>query len=47
MFKDKNLQAYFDKLFWYIPDPNWKMDTKDFTKREWELVNGKGLGMDD
>lgn len=40
VFKDKKLQAYFNQFFWYMPDPNWKQDTSDFTKREWEYVNG-------
>lgn len=41
VFKDKGLQAYFNKIWWYMPDPSWKQDTSDFTKREWDLVNGR------
>jgi hypothetical protein len=40
VFKDKGLQAYFNKFWWYMPDPSWKQDTSDFTKREWKYVNG-------
>jgi len=39
VFKDKKLQKYFSKFWWYMPDPNWKSDTKDFTSREWRLIN--------
>ncbi len=41
VFRDKQLQAYFNKLFWYMPDPQWQMSTDDFTQAEWELVKGK------
>lgn len=39
VFKDKGLQKYFNEIWWYMPDPSWKQDTSDFTKKEWELVN--------
>lgn len=39
VFKDQQLQAYFNKLFWYMPDAGWKQDTSDFTKHEWQLIN--------
>jgi len=39
VFKDKKLQKYFSKFFWYMPDPAWKPDTADFTPREWKLIN--------
>ena len=39
VFKDKKLQKYFSKFWWYMPDPSWKPDTKDFTPREWKLIN--------
>ena len=39
VFKDKGLQAYFNKIWWYMPDPSWKQDTSDFTKKEWEFIN--------
>ncbi|MBR1666921.1 MAG: YARHG domain-containing protein [Bacteroidaceae bacterium] len=41
VFKDQKLQAYFNSLWWYMPDPTWKQDTSDFTEQEWERVNGK------
>ena len=34
VFKDQKLQAYFNSLWWYMPDPNWKQDTSDFTEQE-------------
>lgn len=39
VFQDAKLKAYFSKIWWYMPDPNWKQDTSDFTKTEWELIN--------
>jgi len=39
VFKDKKLQDYFSKLWWYMPDPKWQTSTVDFTKREWRLIN--------
>ena len=39
VFKDKGLREYFSNIWWYMPDPSWKQDTSDFTKKEWELVN--------
>lgn len=39
VFKDAKLKAYFNKIWWYMPDPNWNQDTSDFTEAEWELVN--------
>lgn len=38
VFKDKKLQKYFSQFFWYMPDPSWKPDTRDFTPREWRLI---------
>ncbi len=38
VFKDKKLQKYFSQFFWYMPDPSWKTDTRDFTPREWRLI---------
>ena len=40
VFRDKNLQNFFNHQWWYMPDPNWKMSTDDFTKHDWELING-------
>ncbi len=34
VFKDQKLQAYFNSLWWYMPDPTWKQDTSDFTEQE-------------
>ena len=39
IFKDRKLQKYFSKFWWYMPDPNWNANTKDFTQREWRLIN--------
>lgn len=38
VFKDKKLQAYFNKLWWYMPDSTWKASTDDFTPREWKWL---------
>lgn len=39
VFKDKKLQKYFSQFWWYMPDPSWQADTRDFTPREWKLIN--------
>lgn len=39
VFKDKKLRKYFNKFWWYMPDPAWKPTTDDFTPREWKLIN--------
>ena len=39
VFRDKKLQRYFSQFWWYMPDPQWKADTRDFTPREWQLIN--------
>ena len=39
VFKDKTLQAYFDKIWWYMPDPTWQTSAADFTASEWKLIN--------
>ena len=39
VFKDKKLKAYFESLWWYMPDPAYKDDTRDFTPVDWEFVN--------
>ncbi len=39
VFKDKTLKAYFEKLWWYMPDPSYKDDTSDFTENDWYYVN--------
>jgi len=38
VFKDAKLRAYFSKLWWYMPDPHWKMSDADFTAREREYL---------
>lgn len=39
VFKDKKLQKYFSRFWWYMPDPSWQPNTDDFTPREWKLIN--------
>ena len=39
VFKKKQLKDYFSKMWWYMPDPQWKQSTDDFTPREWRLIN--------
>lgn len=39
VFKDKKLQKYFSRFWWYMPDPSWQPSTDDFTPREWKLIN--------
>ena len=38
VFKDKALSNYFNSLWWYMPDPSYVPDNKDFTEREQRLV---------
>ena len=38
MFKDKKLQAYFKRFWWYMPDPKVQATSDDFTSHEWEIV---------
>ena len=40
MFKDDKLKAYFNKLWWYMPDPTWEASTDDFTPKEKKFING-------
>lgn len=40
VFKDATLKKYFESLWWYMPDPNYKDDTTGFTKVDWEYVKG-------
>lgn len=39
VFKDENLKRYFNAQWWYMPDPNWKMSTNDFTEHDWNIIN--------
>ena len=41
VFKDKRLRQYFEDLWWYMPDPKYKDDTRDFTPVDWEYVKYK------
>lgn len=41
VFKDKNLKEYFESLWWYMPDPNYKDDTSDFTDVDYEYLRAK------
>ena len=41
VFKDKKLQQYFDKLWWYMPDATYKPTNKDFTPYEKERLSKK------
>lgn len=41
VFKDPELKEFFESCFWYMPDPNYKDDTSDFTASDWEYVNFK------
>ncbi len=34
VFKDKYLQKYFSRFFWYMPNPDWEPSTVDFTPSE-------------
>ena len=36
VFKDPELKEFFESCFWYMPDPNYKDDTSDFTASDWE-----------
>lgn len=38
VFKDAALQKFFESCWWYMPDPNYKDDTSDFTKSDWEYI---------
>ena len=42
MFKDTNLQRYFNSKWWYMPDPEWKMSTDDFKRTDWQFINELG-----
>ena len=38
IFKDAKLKAYFERMFWYMPDPSYKDDTSKFTETDWECI---------
>lgn len=41
VFRNKRLRQYFEGLWWYMPDPDYKDDTSDFTSVDWECVRYK------
>lgn len=41
VFKDQKLRDFFMKQFWYMPDPNYKDDTSNFTKTDKEVMTYK------
>lgn len=41
VFKDKRLKKYFESLWWYMPDPDYKDSTDDFTKVDWLYFTGE------
>lgn len=41
VFKDPQLKQFFESCYWYMPDPNYKDQTKDFTPIDWQYVNYK------
>lgn len=38
VFKDAKLKKFFESQFWYMPDPNYKDDTSDFTKADKQVM---------
>ena len=38
VFKNAKLKAFFEKQWWYMPDPSWEASTNDFTKFEQGLL---------
>lgn len=38
IFKDAELRSYFNKQWWYMPDPSWNGSTDDFRPNEWKLI---------
>ena len=41
VFQDKELQEFFEKQWWYIPDSSYKLSTVGFTKFEQGLLKGE------
>ena len=39
VFKNPELNVYFSRIWWYMPDPNWKERTSGFSQTERELIN--------
>lgn len=38
VFKDRELQEYFNSIWWYMPDPLWHGTIDDFTSQEKKLI---------
>ncbi len=38
VFSKPELKEYFEKFWWYMPDPQYKPNTDDFTEKDWEFV---------
>lgn len=38
VFKNKELQDYFNSVWWYMPDPDWVASDEDFTSQEKALI---------
>ena len=41
VFRDAALRRYFESLWWYMPDPNYKDDTSDFTETDWKYIHAE------
>ena len=41
VFKNAELKAFFEKQWWYMPDPSWEPSTKDFTEFEQGLLKNE------
>lgn len=41
VFSDPKLKEYFESLWWYMPDPNYKDSTDDFTEVDYKYINAK------
>ena len=41
VFQDKELQAFFEKQWWYMPDLSYKASADDFTEFDKELLEVK------
>ncbi len=39
VFTKPELKTYFEQFWWYMPDPNYKANTDDFTEKDNEFVN--------
>lgn len=40
-FTKPEMKKYFEDFWWYMPDPDYKISTDDFTERDWYFVNFK------